>query len=147
MSSLADNISIIISVISLAGAGYSFTFTRKTFIFSVCTERAKEVRAVWNGCEKSIGKLPVNEEHLILWSKTISEIVSSIIIIDRLADRYKLLRRFYGLKDFYIIFWQQIPTDLRSAIEGYSENLSDPNNEEQVVFRLHMRTILKTYES
>lgn len=145
MTNLTDWIAITLSMISLIGAGYSFRYTRKTFIYSVCTERAKEVRTVWNNTSKVANMITVKDENYQLWSDVISEIVASIIIIDRLANRYKLIKRLYNINDFYIIFWQQIPTNLREPIELYSESLTEPVNNFEAIFRSQMKTILKTY--
>lgn len=145
MDSLTDWIAIIISGVSLLGAGYSFIYTRKTFIYSVCTERAKEVKTVWNNTPRVNSMITVKDEEYQIWSSVISEIVASIIIIDRLANRYKPIGRLYIIKDFYIVFWQQVPTDLRTIIEGYKETLPEPLCQDQKIFRDQMRTILKTY--
>jgi hypothetical protein len=146
MGSLADYIAISLSILSLAGALYSFTYTRKTFIFSVCTERAKEVKAVWVITPRVNGIDTVKDEHWQLWSNVISEIVASIVIVDKLADRYKIMSCFYDIRDFYVIFWQQIPTDLRNAIEGYEQTCTETNNNYLATFKSQMRTIIKTYD-
>jgi hypothetical protein len=146
MGSLADYIAISLSILSLAGALYSFTYTRKTFIFSVCTERAKEVKAVWAITPRVNGMDTVKDEHWQLWSNVISEIVASIVIVDKLADRYKIMRCFYDIRDFYVIFWQQIPTDLRNAIEGYEQTCTETKNNYLATFKSQMRKIIKTYD-
>ena len=145
MDNSLDWVAIVISIASLAGAAYSFTYTRKTFIFSVCTERAKEVKYVWKQCEKVNGMHTVHEDFFQFWSPVISEIVASIIIIERLSDRYKILRFLYSVDDFYIIFWQQVPTDLRSAIEAYEVARKHPRDEYITTFRTQMETIHKAY--
>lgn len=146
MGSVADYIAIAISLLSLAGALYSITYTRKAFIFSVCTERAKEVKAVWVVTPRVVGMDTVKDVHWQLWSDVISQIVSSIVIINKLSDRYKLIRRLYDIRDFYVIFWQQIPTDLRTAIECYEETFTEETNYSLDTFRNQMKTILNTYE-
>ena len=146
MGSVADYIAIAISIVSLVGALYSITYTRKTFIFSVCTERAKEVKFIWNSFKKTTSMTTVKDQDWLLWSATVSEIVASFVIIDKMADRYKLFRFLYDVKNFYIIFWQLIPTDLRSAIEGYEQTLHESLDNEQATFKKQMKTILKTYQ-
>ena len=147
MGSVADYIAIVISILSLTGALYSITYTRKTFIFSVCTERAKEVKAVWAGTTRVNGMETVKDVKWQLWSNVISEIVATIVIINRQADRYKFSKwRLYNNKAFYTIFWQQIPTDLRRAIEGYEETYTEKTNNDLTTFINQMRAILKTYE-
>jgi hypothetical protein len=146
MSNLSDCIGIILTISSLLGAAYTFTYTRKTFIFSVCKERAKEVKSYWNSNPRYDTMDIVREEYRDQWSGVISEIVSSIVIIDKLSDKYIIMRYLFTVDDFYTIFWQQIPTDLRTAIEKYKETLQEPLDEHQIIFRNQMRDILKTYK-
>lgn len=140
-----EYLSLVISVIALAASALSYLHDRKTFIFSSASERAAAVREAW-------GKYPKTNEHTFIqdsqwsyWSPLVSEIVSSINIIQKLTGRWKLIQRILRINDFYIVFWEQIPTDLRIAIEKYQELNHPTESHNQIIFRKQMKTILKTY--
>lgn len=141
-----DNIAIIISIISLIGAVIGFFHNRKTFIYSIVTERAAAVKQVWNGMTKAAGLDVVTEKNWKHWSPVVSEAVSSVIIINKLAGKYKIIHWLITIKDFYIVFWEQIPTDLRTAIEKYEKQTHTTKSDDIILFRKQMETILNSYK-
>jgi hypothetical protein len=140
-----DEIALVISVVALGASALSYLHDRKTFIFSSASERAAAVREVWSKHPKTNTHLFIEDSQWLYWSPIVSEIVSTIIILEKLTGRWKLTQCILRLSDFYIVFWEQIPTDLRTAVEKYQESEGYPINEWQNTFRKQMQTILKTY--
>ena len=141
----SDEIALLISLIALGASALSYLHDRKTFIFSSASERAAAVKELWNKHPRTNSHVIIECSQWMYWSPIVSEIVSTIIILEKLTGRWKLTRWILRLSDFYIVFWEQIPTDLRTAIEKYQECEYTPENDEQSVFRRQMQTILKTY--
>jgi hypothetical protein len=140
-----EHLSLVISVIALGASALSYLHERKTFIFSSASERAAAVKEAWGKHPKSNTHSIIEDNQWMYWSPIVSEIVSTIIILEKLTGRWKLIRRFLSINDFYIVFWEQIPTDLRTAIEKYKESMDTTQIDEQITFRKQMKTILKTY--
>lgn len=141
-----EKIAIVISIISLIGSVISFYNSRKTFLFSIVTERANAVKQVWDSMSKAKGLETISENSRDYWTKIVSEIVSSLIIINKLAGKFKITHWLITIKDFYIVFWEQIPTDLRTAIEKYGKETQNTKSDDINVFRKQMETILSTYQ-
>ncbi|MFM1961637.1 MAG: hypothetical protein RLZZ172_482 [Bacteroidota bacterium] len=143
-----DEVAVVISVISLAGSVIGYVHNRRTFIFTVVGERATAVKIIW---EKT--KFNMTNEHTLIqdaqwdfWSPMVSDIVSSIIIIKKLTGSYKFFQYILGIKDFYVVFWEQLPTDLRTLVEQYKVSNGVAENKPIHTFQHQMKTILKTYK-
>lgn len=140
-----DEIALVVSIIALVASALSYLHDRSTFIFTAATQRAAAVRDVWANLPKTNEHTCIQDSQWSYWSPLASEIVSSINIIRKLTGRWKLTQWILRINDFYIVFWEQIPTELRTAIEKYQASEGHPRNEWQITFRKQMQTILKTY--
>jgi hypothetical protein len=140
-----EYLSLVISVIALGASALSYLHDRKTFIFSSASERAAAVKEAWVKHPKTNTHIVIEDSQWIYWSPIVSEIVSSIIIIQKLTGCWKLTQRILRTNDFYIVFWEQIPTDLRTVIEKYQASIDTADSKDQIIFRKQMKTILKTY--
>jgi hypothetical protein len=141
-----EDFALVISIIALVASFLSYMNERKTFIFSAASERAAAVKEVWGKIKRTNQHRYIEDEEWQYWSDVVSEIVSSIIIIQKLTGKWKFFRWLLGINDFYIVFWQQIPTDLRTAIEQYEAFERKPEDDGQRIFRHQMQTVLKTYK-
>lgn len=140
-----EYIALVFSGISLIGTYFGYRYSRKTFILTVLSDRAKVVKEIWDKTPKNKSLLKVEDENWIFWSSVISEIVSSIIILNKLKPP-ATLPVICSKKDYHIIFWEQIPTDLRIYIDKYSIGLHNNTGQHIITFRSQMKTILKSYK-
>jgi hypothetical protein len=140
-----EDIALIISIIALVASLLSYLNDRKTFIFSTASERAAAVKEVWGKLRRTNEHTYIRDDQWQYWSEVVSEIVSSIIILQKLTGKWRFFRWLLGINDFYIVFWEQVPTDLRMAIEKYDRSKGNPEGNEERIFMDQMRTILKTY--
>jgi len=140
-----EDIALIISIIALVASLLSYLNDRKTFIFSIASERAAAVKEVWKNYIRTNSHINIRDDQWQYWSEVVSEIVSSIIILQKLTGKWRFFRWLLGINDFYIVFWEQVPTDLRMAIEKYNESNENSEINDQLVFIDQMKTILKTY--
>ena len=140
-----EDIALVISIIALVASLLSYLNDRKTFIFSTASERAATVKVVWENYIRTNSHINIRDDQWQYWSEVVSVIVSSIIILQKLTGKWRFFRWLLGINDFYIVFWEQVPTDLRTAIEKYDSSNKNPEGDEERVFMDQMRTILKTY--
>ena len=141
-----EDIALIISIIALVASLLSYLNDRKTFIFSTASERAAAVKEVWENYIRTNSHINIRDDQWQYWSEVVSEIVSSIIILQKLTGKWRFFRWLLGINDFYIVFWEQVPTDLRTAIKHYEALEGKPEVDDQRIFRHQMQTVLKTYK-
>lgn len=144
-----EEVAVIISLVSLAGSVIGYVHNRRTFIFTVAGERATAVKITW---EKTKSKMSydnslIQDTQWEFWSPLVSDIVSSLVIIQKLTGSNRFFQYLLGIKDFYLVFWEQLPTELRTLVEQYKKNHGATEKILLDTFQLQMRTILKTYES
>jgi len=141
-----EYLAISISIISLLGSIIGYFEQRRTFILTVASERAAVVSKSWGLLQKIKGINFISDDQWSYWSPVVSEIVSSIQIINKLSGRFLIVRWFIFQKDIYIIFWEQTPTELRSLIKEYKMSTIEIQDNNIELFQKQMTTIIKTYK-
>jgi hypothetical protein len=142
----SEYLAIIISIISLLGSVIGYFEHRRIFLLTVASERAAVVSKSWSLLQKIKSINFISDDQWLYWSPVVSEIVSSIQIINKLSGRFLIIRWFMFQKDIYIIFWEQTPTELRSLIKVYNKSTIENQDKNIEVFQKQMKTIIKTYK-
>jgi hypothetical protein len=138
-----DYAPLIISIVSLIFSISGFFHSKKTFLISFISERVLTIRNEWFRYKNNNSLTGISDNNWELCTSFVSELVSTIFIINKLSENY-LIRIMHFKKPYFIIFRELLPTDLRTAINNYKAGPKfDINDKNLTIFQQQMNDIQK----
>lgn len=144
-----DLLQAIISLITITIAIMVYLSSRKLYILDVANKRAEKVNSVFkDACIGTKIASIVDHHYVSFWSETISEIVISQNILNKLSGKNKIMKCLLGHKNVQYIFWEQLHTTVRLHFKSYTDtNLIANNNDDQntIIRKQQIKDIINTY--
>ena len=119
---LKDVAELILTFFSVSIAVIVYLSSKKLFRLEVANKRADKVNTVFKEATstgKRVADL-LDSHYITFWTETVSEIVISINLIEKLTWNSKLSMKVVGYKEIKYVFWEQLHTCIRQHFEGFN---------------------------